>query len=84
MAKHAHSRDMHVRVSYGELAVQFTAEGVSYSPDALDDMKRRAVQAFTEAWELIEPFERFTVSVLDALQDDELAIEELVEEDHED
>lgn len=87
MAKHAHSRDLHVRVSYGELFVHLTAEGASYSPDALDDMKANAVQAFAEAWRLVEPYERFAVTMLEGLEvlaDDELTIEELVEEDHED
>ena len=87
MAKHALSRDLHVRVSYGELQVHLTAEGVSYSPDALDDMKSKALQAFTEAWRLVEPYERFAVSVLEGLEvlaEDELGIDELVEEDHED
>lgn len=83
MAKHAHSRDLHVRVSYGELMVHLTAEAVSYSPDALDDMKVKAVQAFVEAWQCVEPYERFAVSVLESPYD-ELLIEELVEEEHED
>ena len=90
MAKHAHSRDLHVRVSYGDLLVHLTAEGASYSPDALDDMKTKAVQAFTEAWQLVEPYERFAVTILDELEalevmgGDEFTVDELVEEDHED
>lgn len=84
MAKHAHSRDLHVRVAYGELMVHLTAEAVSYSPDALDDMKTKAIQAFRDAWELVEPFERFAVSVFEPFTEDDLTIEELVEEEHED
>ena len=78
MAKHAHSRDLHVRVSYGELEVHVTAEAVSYAPDALDDMKTKAIQAFTDAWHVVEPYERFAVSL------PPFEIDELIEEDHED
>lgn len=87
MAKHAHSRDLHVRVSYGELLVHLTAEGVSYSPDALDDMRSTALQAFSEAWRLVEPHERFTVTMLEGVEvraDDEFTLEELIDEEHED
>lgn len=78
MAKHAHSRDLHVRVSYGELSVHVTAEAVSYAPDALDDMKSKAVQAFADAWHVVEPYERFAVSLLEGPLDD------VVEDGHED
>lgn len=75
MAKHAHSRDLHVRVSYGELAVRVTAEGVSYAPDALDDMRAEAIRAFADAWQVVEPFERFAVSLPPFELDDELVEE---------
>lgn len=78
MAKHAHSRDLHVRVRYGDLSVDVTAEAVSYAPDALDDMQRKAIEAFADAWRIVEPFERFTTALLES------PLEELVEEDHED
>lgn len=84
MAKHAHSRDLHVRVEYGELMVHLVAEGVSYSPDALDDMKSKAVQAFTDAWKVVEPYERFAATVFEPFTDEELSIEDLVDEEHED
>ena len=94
MAKHAHSRDLHVRVRYGDLLVHLTAEGASYSPDALDDMSTRALEAFAEAWRLVEPYERFAVTMREELEGieagllddgiDDGIVDELVEEDHED
>lgn len=63
MAKHAHSRDLHVRLSYGDLVVHLTAEAVSYAPDALDDMTNRALEAFARSWQMVEPFERFSVTL---------------------
>lgn len=43
------SRDQQVKVSiaYGELWVEMTADGVSYAPDAIDDMVQQMTKAFS-------------------------------------
>jgi hypothetical protein len=43
------SRDLHVRIEYGDLRITLLAEAVSYSPDALDDMRKQAMSMFREA-----------------------------------
>lgn len=45
------TKDMHVRLSVGHIECKLTAEGASYSPDALDDMVRQAIRAVTQALE---------------------------------
>lgn len=85
MARHPHSRDLRVRIAYGDLRVDLTAEGASYSPDALDDMNGRALQAFAEAWRCVEPFERFAASCLEVpYADDGPVAERLHEGERED
>lgn len=45
------SRDQQVKMSlaYGELWVEMTADGVSYAPDAVDDMVQQMTKAFSSA-----------------------------------
>jgi hypothetical protein len=45
------SRDQQVKMSlaYGELWVEMTADGVSYAPDAVDDMVQQMIKAFSSA-----------------------------------
>lgn len=45
------SRDQQVKMSlaYGELWVEMTADGVSYAPDAVDDMVLQMTKAFSSA-----------------------------------
>lgn len=45
------SRDQQVKMSlaYGELWVEITADGVSYAPDAVDDMVLQMTKAFSSA-----------------------------------
>ena len=45
------SRDQQVKMSlaYGELWVEMTADGVSYAPDAVDDMVQQMTKAFSYA-----------------------------------
>lgn len=45
------SRDQQVKMSlaYGELWVEITADGVSYAPDAVDDMVQQMTKAFSSA-----------------------------------
>ena len=45
------SRDQQVKMSlaYGELWVEITADGVSYAPDAIDDMVMQMTKAFSSA-----------------------------------
>ena len=45
------SRDQQVKMSlaYGELWVEITADGVSYAPDAIDDMVLQMTKAFSSA-----------------------------------
>lgn len=45
------SRDQQVKMSlsYGELWVEMTADGVSYAPDAIDDMVQQMTKAFSYA-----------------------------------
>ncbi len=51
------SRDMSVRVGHGETCVVVTAEGVSYSPDALNDMLTQAVSAFRDVLAEVEGYD---------------------------
>lgn len=45
------SRDqqVHMSLAYGELWVEMTADGVSYAPDAVDDMVQQMTKAFSSA-----------------------------------
>lgn len=45
------SRNQQVKMSlaYGELWVEITADGVSYAPDAIDDMVLQMTKAFSSA-----------------------------------
>jgi hypothetical protein len=45
----APSKDAMIRIAYGELYVQMVAEGHAGNPDVLDDMTRRAIDAFRQA-----------------------------------
>jgi len=42
-------RDVQVRIVFGELTVLLNEEGVSHSPDVLDDLCSRALSLFKEA-----------------------------------
>ena len=44
-------RDMQVRIVYGDLTILLNSEGVSHSPDVLDDLTTRAVAMFGECLE---------------------------------
>lgn len=67
----ATSRDLHVRLTYGDITVTIVAEGVSYSPDALSDMSNRAVNMLTEALLVIGPYERASIGAPFDDDDDE-------------
>lgn len=43
------SRDMHLRVEYGELQITLMAEAVSYAPDVLHDMRTQIVAMLRDA-----------------------------------
>jgi len=45
----APTKDAMIRIAYGELYVQMVAEGHAGNPDVLDDMTRRAIDAFRMA-----------------------------------
>lgn len=43
------TKDAIVRIGYGDLYVQLVAEGAGGNPDVMDDLCRRANNAFKEA-----------------------------------
>jgi hypothetical protein len=43
------TKDAVIRIGFGALYVQIMAEGHAGNPDVLDDMTRRAINAFKEA-----------------------------------
>jgi len=45
----APTKDAVIRIGFGSLYVQIMAEGHAGNPDVLDDMTRRAINAFKEA-----------------------------------
>lgn len=47
------SRDLNVRLSFGDFCAFINAEGVSYAPDALHDMIQQAVVAFREGYAVV-------------------------------
>jgi len=69
------SRDVAMRMSYGELAVQVIAEGVAWSPDVADDMVRRTSELWCNAVANLAAYGIFEMP--DA--DEELTEEELAE-----
>jgi len=54
----AESRDVHMRIVYGDLEIVMIAESISYSADAVHDLRNRTLESFAHALQLIEPFER--------------------------
>lgn len=40
------SRDLHMRIAFGEYVVDMTAENQSYSPDVVHDMRTRVLEMF--------------------------------------
>lgn len=67
------SRDVHIRICYGDIEVTMIAESISYAPDAVHDLNRRAVETFADAVRLVE--------ALESTHSDD---DELVEESQED
>lgn len=49
MASRIQSRDMAVALQVGNIAVSWSAEAVSWSPDVADDMARRCTQLLHDA-----------------------------------
>lgn len=45
----APTKDAMIRIAYGELYVQMVAEGHAGNPDVMDDLTRRAIDAFRQA-----------------------------------
>jgi hypothetical protein len=45
----APTKDAMIRIAYGELYVQMVAEGHAGNPDVMDDLTRRAIEAFRQA-----------------------------------
>lgn len=54
----AESRDVHMRITYGDLEIVMIAEGIAYAADAVHDLRNRTLESFAHALQLIEPFER--------------------------
>lgn len=52
------SRDVHMRIAYGDLEIVMIAENISYAADAVHDLRNRTLEAFQHALNMIEPFER--------------------------
>ena len=46
-------RDLNVRLSFGDFVAFVNAEGVSYAPDALDDMAKRCLELFREGYAVV-------------------------------
>lgn len=46
-------RDLNVRLSFGDFCAHINAEGVSYAPDALDDMMKRCVEMFRDGYAVV-------------------------------
>ena len=46
---HTQARDMWMALRFGDLEVNISAEGVSYSPDVAHDMIGHLIRGFTEA-----------------------------------
>lgn len=68
------SRDVHMRIAYGDLEIVMIAESISYSADAVHDLRNRTLEAFAHALQLIEPYERALELV--STSDDETEDEE--------
>ena len=47
------SRDLNVRLSFGDFCAFINAEGVSYAPDALHDMIQQCVAAFRDGYAVV-------------------------------
>ena len=46
-------RDIQVRLGFGDFFVLINAEGVSYAPDALDDMAKRCLEMFRDGYAIV-------------------------------
>lgn len=46
-------RDLNVRLAFGDFVAFVNAEGVSYAPDALDDMAKRCLELFREGYAVV-------------------------------
>lgn len=46
-------RDLNVRLSFGDFVAFVNAEGVSYAPDALDDMTKRCLEMFRDGYAIV-------------------------------
>lgn len=76
------NRPLQVKVSiaYDELWVEMTADGVSYAPDAVDDMMRQVTKAFSLAITELRKH-----GVIQSLEDqDEIEVELEDDEEEED
>ena len=58
-------RDLNVRISFGDFVAFVNAEGVSYAPDALDDMAKRCLEMFREGYAIVR------ADMVDLADDDE-------------
>lgn len=74
------SRDQQVKMSlaYGELWVEITADGVSYAPDAVDDMVQQMTKAFSSALSELRGH-----GIVRSFDDEEIELEEEEEEESE-
>jgi hypothetical protein len=72
------AKDIKVSVAYGELWIEINAEGVSYAPDAVDDMVQQATKAFSSAIAELRGH-----GIVRSFDDDEEEIEIEFEEDEE-
>lgn len=74
------SRDQQVKMSlaYGELWVEMIADGVSYAPDAVDDMVQQMTKAFSYALSELRGH-----GIVRSFDDDEEGIEVELEEEEE-
>lgn len=68
------SRDLHMRIAFGEYVVDMTAENQSYSPDVVHDMRTRVLEMFVTGLRELHELD------FDPLEDDDEDIEDTEDE----
>lgn len=64
------SRDLHMRIAFGEYVVDMTAENSSYSPDVVQDMRNRVLEMFVAGLRELHELD-FDPMYEDDIEDDE-------------
>lgn len=77
------NQQVKMSIAYGELWVEITADGVSYAPDAVDDMVLQMTKAFSSALSELRGH-GIVRSFDDEAEDIEVELEEEEDEEEED